>query len=106
MTDYRKIVIGATERLPVMANDPTGYPIDLTGVGVTVRVYGPGTGGALVVTDAACTVTSTQAYYDWDTTGLAAGRYQIQFTFDTDDLLQIEPADPFTVLLAARLGGA
>ena len=105
MTDYRKIVIGAVERLPVIAHDPTGYPIDLTGTTVTVRIYGPGTSGALVVPDAACVVTATQAYYDWDTTGMAAGRYLIQFTFDTDDLVQIEPADPFTVLLAARLGG-
>jgi hypothetical protein len=105
MTDYRKIVIGAVERLPVIAHDPTGYPIDLSGVDVTVRIFGPGAGGALVVPDAVCVSTATQAYYDWDTAGLTAGRYQIQFTFDTDDLLQIEPADPFTVLLAARLGG-
>ena len=102
-TTYRKIVIGATERLPVIAHDPTGYVLSLSGMTVTVRIAGPD--GALVVTDGVCTATATQAYYDWDTTGLAAGRYAVQFAFESDALLQFEPADPFTVLLAARLGG-
>jgi hypothetical protein len=103
---YRKIAIGSIERLPVTARTPAGAMIDLSAILVTVRVLGPGAGGGLVVTDAVCVTSATGAYYDWDTTGLAAGRYFVQFTFDFGDLYSIQPADPLSVILESRLGGA
>lgn len=103
MHNYRNIVIGSIERLPVRAKSPAGAVVDLSDADVTVRIA---LDGGLVVTDAVCVSSATGAYYDWDTTGLTAGRYQIQFTLDFGDLYEIEPADPLTVLLVARLGGA
>lgn len=103
MNQYRNIVIGSIERIPVVAKSPAGAVVNLTDADVTVRIA---LDGVLVVTDAVCVSSATGAYYDWDTTGLAADRYQIQFTIDFGDILEIEPAEPLTVRLVSRLGGA
>ena len=104
MQTYRKIVIGATERLPIITRTPAGVVVDLTDIDVTVRILGPGSAGNLIVANAACVGSASGAYYDWDTTGLAPGRYYVQFDFDFGDLFHIEPADPLTVVLVDRLG--
>lgn len=97
---YRKAVIGSLVTLPVsFKNARNGDILDLTGRDVTVRIAPYS--GALVVTDADCTIDGEVAYYEWDTTGRNAGKYLVQFTLDGE---MIEPASPLTIYLEPRLG--
>ncbi len=100
--NYPATVIGTVVRLQVSFRDRSSRElISMTGGSANVRVVSP----AGAVTNAACVISGTAVYYDWDTAGLAAGRYQIEFDGTPDDgLLFIEPYEPITISLRARLG--
>ena len=104
--NYAPVVIGSVERMPVRLRHATAPDlVDLTGIDVTIRILGPGTSGAVIVSDATCTVSGVDAYYDWDTAGLTAGKYYVQFSFDLGGApLAIKPPTPAEVRLVARLG--
>lgn len=97
---YRKAVVGSKVTLPVkFLNERTGELEVLTGRDVTIRIADANE--TLVITDAACDVSGTEATYEWDPAGPLTGKHLIQFTLDGDI---VEPATPLTIYLVDVLG--
>lgn len=101
--NYRKIVIGSVARLPVsLRNAQTLALEDLESYDITVRITDPLS--SILVADEDCQAASTLAWFDWDTVGLSAGKYLVQFTFTKAGLVDIEPVNAISVVLTLPIG--
>lgn len=103
MFKYPPTVIGTVLPLRAQFQDRNTQGIlTMTGGSATVRVVSDA--GAVVVDNVSCTISGKTVTYLWDTAGLPAGRYFIQFRgTPPSGTLFIEPADPATVVLVSEI---
>lgn len=105
MYQYPTTVIGTVLPLKAQFLDrATNALVTMTGGSAKVRVTTDA--GAVVVSDATCTISGKTVTYLWDTSALAPGVYRVQFEgTPPNGTLFIEPCEALRVVLVSRIGG-